>query len=162
MKSEIDALGLHALALVETGHYEASLILHELLLAESTKPRHKAALANNVAYLLALLGRDLERAERLVRHAEATGTFRRGIGSTLGAVLVQRADVEEGSRLLLEALDAGESHRERAETLGLLAHGAERLGDDERASHYRDEIITLETGFARPLSLWQPDHQAGK
>ena len=128
-----DALffGVQTRALIQLGRYEEALASHQRW-AElaKVKPRHRWSADNTRAYILALLGVDLDVAEGCARHAYAAKPTA-AVAGTLGAVLVQGDDPSLGVELLLEALEVAVRPADRFETHRFLAIGYQRLNQTD-------------------------------
>ena len=130
----VDVVRRAGWALLQLGRYQEALDLY----TEFSGPLETSDSSdydNAMAYTLALLGRDLDRAERLARRATGRDRESHANRGTLGAVLVQAGDPAVGVQLLEAALDVPTRPPDRFETLRFLAIGHRRLGNDAEADN---------------------------
>ena len=100
---------------------------------------------NNLAYLLAEAGKDLERAERLAREARSRLGASASVADTLGWVLVKRGETSEAIEVLKEA-EASAIERTDIGSLGTIR---QHLATALVAHGSRDEAgMTLKRGLA--------------
>lgn len=119
-----------AMSLERQGQSDRSIALLEQVLAQN--PRHAHA-ANGLAYRLAVLNRQLDRAEQLSRMTLETEPNNAAYLDTLGWVLYQKGQYEGAMEMLKRAVDSsGGTH---PVIVGHLGDALDRLGQKEQAIH---------------------------
>jgi len=113
--------------------YEAVLATPEL------SPAMRVLASNDLAWFLAILGRDLDRADALSQHAVDARPGEAAVHSTRGAVLVRLGRLEEGRAELERSLQSPLKAQDRASILSFLA-----LAEPERAPALLAEARALD------------------
>lgn len=140
LKSEPDSVEiLYKLAGVhyEAREYEKAIQIFEKIL--SLDPIHVDAL-NSLGYTLAVMGRDLDRAERYIRKALNFKPYAGYITDSLGWVYFMRGDYEKARELIERAYHLELPDPEILEHLGDIA---EKFSNREQAINYWQQALEL-------------------
>jgi tetratricopeptide (TPR) repeat protein len=129
----------YAVALIDCERFdEAKALCNQIIEKQEPDPGIMAIVHNNIAYLNILLGEKtlLEEADASSSHAFANWPWIPAIKGTRGMVLVELGRIDEGIRLLKEALDRNERARDKALSAAYLAVAEARKGNRIRAQQY--------------------------
>jgi tetratricopeptide (TPR) repeat protein len=129
----------YAVTLIDSERFdEAKTICNQIIEKQESNAGVMAIVHNNIAYLNILLGEKalLEEADAASSHAIACCPWIPAIKGTRGMVLVELGRIDEGIRLLKEALDRCERARDKALNAAYLAVAEARKGNRFQAQQY--------------------------
>jgi tetratricopeptide (TPR) repeat protein len=142
----------YAVALIDCERFdEAKALCNQIIEKQASDPGVMAIVHNNIAYLNILLGEKalLEEADTASSHAFASWPWIPAIKGTRGMVLVELGRIDEGIRLLKEALERSEGARQKAINAAYLAVAEARKGNRIRAQQYLETATQYH--FDHPL-----------
>ena len=146
--SAVQLLGAHAELLEANGRLEEALASRERLVElDPENPLHQ----NNLAFGLARVGRDLDRALALVESAIAKLGRHEALLDTLAAVHLARGEAAEALRVSEEGLELA---REDAHLHYLAAEAHRQLGDRDAARRAIRAALSAHEGEAGPGAEW--------
>ena len=136
----LQASSILALCYDILGNPEKSIMLYEQVLAMDSE---NILVTNNLAYMLACQGKELDRAKTLAMKAVAAEPLNAGYLDTLGWTLYRMGNYQQAKEILEKAAGLNLQESDIADHLGQVY---EKLGNREKALEMKEKVQKLKTG----------------